>query len=253
MFCELPILNTPDVDAPQLHLCTIRPVAHKWVRKGSVVREAGADAVALFDYLLHHDFSIGKCVKVVPKECFDAGWSRLHVRVVIVVRRVDELIEEFDAFLVQRLCEEPWEMLVTHEILHDSEFVMYTVRCQGTAIFVSVGEEMPVSKKEISECPVDAMMRVMDGRWKGTILWRLQAGPRRTSELKRSIPGITERMLIRHLQELVADGILKRDDKRTIPPCVYYSLSPYGRTLGPVVQMMCNWGRSHLKRLSPRR
>lgn len=111
---------------------------------------------------------------------------------------------------------------------------------------------MPVSKKEMGECPVDAMMRVMDGRWKGTILWRLQDGPRRTSELKRSIPGITERMLIRHLQELVADGILKRDDKKTIPPCVYYSLSPYGRTLGPVVEMMCSWGRLHLKRLSAR-
>jgi len=68
-----------------------------------------------------------------------------------------------------------------------------------------------------------------------------------------SIPGITERMLIRHLQELVADGIVKRDDKKTIPPCVYYSLSPYGRTLGPVVQMMCDWGRSHLKRLSAKR
>jgi DNA-binding HxlR family transcriptional regulator len=93
----------------------------------------------------------------------------------------------------------------------------------------------------------------LDGRWKGTILWRLQDGPKRTSELKRCIPGITERMLIRHLQELVSDGILRRDDKRTIPPCVYYSLSSYGRTLGPVVQMMCNWGRSHLKRLSTKR
>jgi DNA-binding HxlR family transcriptional regulator len=73
-------------------------------------------------------------------------------------------------------------------------------------------------QKEVSECPVDAMMRVMDGRWRGTILWRLQNGPRRTGELKRSIPGITERMLIRHLQELVADGIVRRDDKKTIPP-----------------------------------
>ena len=61
---------------------------------------------------------------------------------------------------------------------------------------------MPVSKKEAGECPVDAIMRVMDGRWKGTILWRLLDGPRRTSELKRSIPGITERMLIRRLRDL---------------------------------------------------
>src|SRR6266446_6556271 len=72
--------------------------------------------------------------------------------------------------------------------------MMDTDRFQGTVTFVSVGEQMPVSKKEVGECPVDAMMRVMDGRWKGTILWRLQDGPRRTSELKRSIPGITERM-----------------------------------------------------------
>src|SRR5882757_8171793 len=50
-----------------------------------------------------------------------------------------------------------------------------------------------------------------------------------------------------------ADGIVERDDKKTIPPCVYYSLSSYGRTLAPVVEMMCNWGRSHLKRLSARR
>jgi len=60
-------------------------------------------------------------------------------------------------------------------------------------------------------------------------------------------------MLIRHLQELVADGIVERDDKKTIPPCVYYSISAYGRTLALVVEVMCNWGRAHLKRLSARR
>jgi len=109
---------------------------------------------------------------------------------------------------------------------------------------------MPVSKKEAGECPVDAILRVLDGRWKGTILWRLLDGPKRTSELKRSIPGITERMLIRHLHELVSDGILKRDDRKTIPPCVYYSLSAYGKTLNPVMASMCTWGRRHLKRLS---
>ena len=52
---------------------------------------------------------------------------------------------------------------------------------------------MPVSKKEVSECPVDTMMRVMDGRWKGTILWRLQEGRNgRQRELKRSISGIAQ-------------------------------------------------------------
>ena len=67
---------------------------------------------------------------------------------------------------------------------------------------------MAVSKKEIGECPIDAALSVIDGRWKGTILWRLADGPMRTAELRRSIPDITERMLIRHLHELVADGTI---------------------------------------------
>jgi DNA-binding HxlR family transcriptional regulator len=109
---------------------------------------------------------------------------------------------------------------------------------------------MPVSKKECSPCPIDAMLSVIDGRWKGTILWRLSAGPMRTSELRRSIPEITERMLIRHLQELVRDGILVRQQKRGIPPCVHYSISKYGWTLVPVLEVICGWGRNHLKLLN---
>jgi len=108
---------------------------------------------------------------------------------------------------------------------------------------------MPVSKKEISPCPIDAMLSVIDGRWKGTILWRLVDGPMRTSELRRSIPEITERMLIRHLQELVRDEILLRHDEKTVPPCVRYSISEYGMTLAPVLEEICVWGRKHLERL----
>lgn len=108
---------------------------------------------------------------------------------------------------------------------------------------------MPVSKKEISPCPIDAMLSVIDGRWKGTILWRLLDSPMRTSELRRSIPGITERMLIRHLQELVLDGIILRHEERSIPPCVRYSISEYGLTLVPVLEEICGWGRKHLARL----
>src|SRR5579862_7978013 len=97
---------------------------------------------------------------------------------------------------------------------------------------------MPVSKKELSACPIDAMLSVIDGRWKGTILWRLSTGPMRTSELRRSIPGITERMLIRRQQE------------SSIPPRVSYSISDYGMTLVPVLEVICDWGRNHLKRLN---
>lgn len=106
---------------------------------------------------------------------------------------------------------------------------------------------MPVSKKEISECPIDAMLSVVDGRWKGTILWRLSEGPMRPSELHRSIPGITERMLLRHLQELVRDGILVRQEESVVPSRVRYSISEYGCTLLPVLEVICAWGRNHLR------
>lgn len=109
---------------------------------------------------------------------------------------------------------------------------------------------MSVSKKEMSACPIDAMLSVIDGRWKGTILWRLSQGPMRTSELRRSIPGITERMLIRHLQDLVRDGILVRRQENTVPPCVRYSISKYGWTMVPVLETICAWGRRHLQRRS---
>jgi DNA-binding HxlR family transcriptional regulator len=112
---------------------------------------------------------------------------------------------------------------------------------------------MAVSKKEISQCPIDAMLSVIDGRWKGTILWRLSDGPMRTSELRRSIPDMTERMLIRHLHELVQDGILVRCQERGLPPCVHYSISKYGLTLLPVLEEICQWGRNHLKLLHQRK
>jgi DNA-binding HxlR family transcriptional regulator len=106
---------------------------------------------------------------------------------------------------------------------------------------------MAVSKKEMSPCPIDAMLSVIDGRWKGTILWRLFDQPMRTSDLGRSIPEMTERMLIRHLQELVRDGIVVRTEEKNRR--VLYSISDYGLTLVPVLEQICAWGRVHLARV----
>jgi DNA-binding HxlR family transcriptional regulator len=107
---------------------------------------------------------------------------------------------------------------------------------------------MSVSKKEISPCPIDATLSVIDGRWKGTILWRLLDGPMKPNELRKSIPEITERMLLRHLREMTESGILDRHQEQGLPLRVRYSLTPYGMTLVPVLDVLCTWGREHLKR-----
>ena len=106
---------------------------------------------------------------------------------------------------------------------------------------------MGVSKKEISPCPIDATLSVIDGRWKGTILWRLLDGPMRTNELRKSIPQITERMLLRHLRNMTESGILNRHQEQGLPLRVRYSLTPYGMTLVPALDALCTWGREHLK------
>lgn len=110
---------------------------------------------------------------------------------------------------------------------------------------------MGVSKKEISPCPIDVALSVIDGRWKGTIMWRLLNGPMRTSELRKSIPEMTERMLVRHLREMTESGILARQEDEGLPLRVRYSITPYGMTLVPVLDALCTWGRAHLQRLSP--
>ena len=76
---------------------------------------------------------------------------------------------------------------------------------------------MGVSKKEISPCPIDVTLSVIDGPCKGTMLWRLLDGPMRTNELRKSIPEITERMLLRHLRDMTVAGILERHQDQACP------------------------------------
>src|SRR5262249_11842613 len=87
VFDKLPVLDAPDVDAAHLDRCTIGPITHERLAKGSVVSEAGADAIALFDHVIHDNFRVRKCVEVVPKECLNARRAGLYVGVVVVVFR----------------------------------------------------------------------------------------------------------------------------------------------------------------------
>ena len=99
-------------------------------------------------------------------------------------------------------------------------------------------------------CPIQTAVEVMGGRWKPGILSRLRGRTLRLSALRREMPWISERVLIRQLKELVADGLVARTDHGEMPPRVDYALTPYGETLGPVLDRMGAWGETHLKRAS---
>ena len=91
-------------------------------------------------------------------------------------------------------------------------------------------------------CSVEAAVSLIDGKWKGVILFHLIERTARFNELRRRIPGATQRMLTNQLRELEADGLIIRKVYAQVPPKVEYSLSPTGRTLIPVLNSLKAWG-----------
>ncbi|KJB87141.1 HxlR family transcriptional regulator, partial [Paenibacillus sp. E194] len=71
-------------------------------------------------------------------------------------------------------------------------------------------------------------------------------GKKRTSDLKRIMPNITQKMLTQQLRELEADGIVNRITYHQVPPKVEYELSEYGSSLKPILNALCNWGENHI-------
>ena len=92
-----------------------------------------------------------------------------------------------------------------------------------------------------NNCPVEAALNRIGGKWKGLIVLRLLVRIRRFNELLRSLPGCTQRMLTNQLRELEADGIVHRKVYAEVPPRVEYSLTETGRDLMPMIRAMCEW------------
>ena len=96
-------------------------------------------------------------------------------------------------------------------------------------------------------CGLDVARAVIGGKWKPLILFHLAHGARRYGELRRAIEGVSDKMLIQHLKELHADGIIDRLDYNEIPPKVEYSLTTFGTTLAKALAPLCVWGTEHVR------
>ncbi|ASW75844.1 transcriptional regulator [Chryseobacterium piperi] len=102
-------------------------------------------------------------------------------------------------------------------------------------------------KNILDQCPVMYVMERIGGFWKPIILFQLSTGGKRYSELKRAIPEVTEKMLIQHLKQLEADGLIIRTAKPVVPPHVTYELSEAGNKLAPVIDAMADWAFQDMK------
>ncbi|MEO6869691.1 MAG: helix-turn-helix domain-containing protein [Ginsengibacter sp.] len=96
-------------------------------------------------------------------------------------------------------------------------------------------------------CSVHATMNVFAGKWKILILWNLHKEIKRFGQLKNSIPGITQAVLSKQLQDLINHKIVHREIYAEIPPKVEYSLTTTGQSLIPVISIMEKWGVDYIK------
>lgn len=102
--------------------------------------------------------------------------------------------------------------------------------------------------KPYPKCPVEQTLDVVGGRWKGILLFHLLTNPvLRFGELRKRVPGATQRMVTLALRELERDGCISRKVYSEVPPKVEYSITPFGRTLEPVVKALCFWGMHHVR------
>lgn len=94
-------------------------------------------------------------------------------------------------------------------------------------------------------CGLDVALAVIGGKWKPLILFHLRSEPKRFGDLKRLGTGISEKVLIQQLRELVASRIVVRRDYRQVPPNFDYTISDFGTTLAEALMPLCEWGVRH--------
>ena len=101
-------------------------------------------------------------------------------------------------------------------------------------------------------CGLGPAFQVIGGKWKALILWEISVQARRFGELKRLLPGISEKMLIQQLREMETDGIVHREVFHEVPPRVEYSLTETGASLNKALGPLADWGEKHAKRTGPK-
>ncbi len=117
---------------------------------------------------------------------------------------------------------------------------------------VNAGRHLPMRNQHVrripeqgKSCPTEATIAAIGGRWKIIILWHLYGGKLRFSELRRKVPGISQKMLTEQLRELESHGLVTRTVYAEVPPRVEYAATPLGESLRPVITAIGDWGRMH--------
>lgn len=93
-------------------------------------------------------------------------------------------------------------------------------------------------------CPVERTLAVVGAKWTLQIIRDLIDGPRRFSELERSLRGASPKVISARLRQLEQLGLVSRTAYPEVPPRVVYALTPHGRSFRPIIESLRTWGRA---------
>lgn len=100
------------------------------------------------------------------------------------------------------------------------------------------------------KCGMEAALELVAGKWKLLILYHLAAGPERFGALRRRVGEVSEKILSEQLKALARDGLVRRNDRMTVPPHVEYELTEFGRDFCQSFAAVCDWGTRNMQRVS---
>ncbi len=100
---------------------------------------------------------------------------------------------------------------------------------------------------KIYGCPVEVTLDVLGGKWKTVIMRYLSKQTLRYSQLQQRMPNITQRILTLQLKELERDGMIRRTEFDERVKRVEYSLTDYGKSVEPILELMCEWGKQRMR------
>jgi Predicted transcriptional regulators len=103
-----------------------------------------------------------------------------------------------------------------------------------------------MENNKVYNCPVDAAISIVGGKYKVVILYHSISGRLRFNELQKLIPNATPKMLTQQLRELEASGLISRTVYPVVPPKTEYQMTEFGETLMPVLESLCEWGKTYV-------
>lgn len=100
-------------------------------------------------------------------------------------------------------------------------------------------------KNKLPACPVEITLGLIGDKWKILIIRDLLTGTKRFGELKKSLTGITQKVLTNNLRQMESTGLINRKVYAEVPPKVEYSLTETGLSLKPILDSMVSWGNDY--------